>query len=99
MASPKHPPGPPMTLGNTRKQGVQHLIAYCLNDTCSHQALIDVPGYPDVVEVPEFGKRAKCGKCGGKRVDVRRTGKRNRACRMTGKGARLGRSDATPRSA
>ena len=29
---PKHPPGPPMTLGNMRRQGVHHLIAYCLNE-------------------------------------------------------------------
>jgi hypothetical protein len=60
-----------MTLGNMRRQGVHHLIAYCLNDACRHQALIDVSGYPGAIEVPEFGKRAKCGKCGGKRVDVR----------------------------
>jgi hypothetical protein len=25
---PKHPPGPPMTLGNMRELGVHHLIAY-----------------------------------------------------------------------
>jgi hypothetical protein len=24
--NPKYPPGPPMTLGNIRQQGVQHLI-------------------------------------------------------------------------
>ena len=35
----KHPPGPPMTLGNMRQQGVQHLICYCLNDSCRHTAL------------------------------------------------------------
>ena len=38
---PKHPPGPPMTLGNMREQGVHHLIAFCLNDACRHQALIE----------------------------------------------------------
>ena len=37
----KHLPGPPMTLANMREPGVHHLIAYCLNDTCRHQALID----------------------------------------------------------
>jgi hypothetical protein len=42
MTQLKHPPGPPMTLGNMRRQGVHHLIAYCLNDTCRHSALIDV---------------------------------------------------------
>jgi hypothetical protein len=30
MAQVRHPPGPPMTLGNMRKLGVHHLIAYCL---------------------------------------------------------------------
>ena len=63
----KHLPGPPMDLANMRQNGVRRLIAYCLNDACRHTALIDVSGYPDAVEVPEFGKRAKCGK----RVDVR----------------------------
>jgi hypothetical protein len=33
----KHPPA-----RNMREQGVHHLIAICLNDTCRHQALIDV---------------------------------------------------------
>jgi hypothetical protein len=49
--NPKHPPGPPMTLANMRRQGVHHLIAYCLNDSCRHQAIIDVSRYPDDVEV------------------------------------------------
>jgi transposase len=39
---PKHLPGPPMTLGNMREQGVQNLIAFCLNDACRHRTLIDV---------------------------------------------------------
>jgi hypothetical protein len=28
---PKHPAGPPMTLGNMRELGVQRLIANCLS--------------------------------------------------------------------
>jgi hypothetical protein len=36
----KHPPGPPMTLANMRRQGVHHLVAYCLNDACRHQMVI-----------------------------------------------------------
>jgi hypothetical protein len=28
--TPKHPPGPPMTLGNMRQQGVQHFIRVVL---------------------------------------------------------------------
>ena len=51
-----------MTLGNMRELGVHHLIAFCLNDACRHQALIDVPRYPDDVEVPSFQRRAKCGR-------------------------------------
>ena len=35
-----HPPGPPMTLGNMRAQGVSNLIAFCLNDACRHQAVL-----------------------------------------------------------
>jgi hypothetical protein len=27
-----------MTLGNMHEQGVRHLIGFCLNDTCRHQA-------------------------------------------------------------
>jgi hypothetical protein len=55
-----------MTLGSMRELGV-----FCHNDACRHQALIDVSAYPDDVEVPSFRPRVKCGKCGGKNVDVR----------------------------
>jgi hypothetical protein len=48
MAQPKYLPGPPMTLGNMRQEGVRNLIGYCLNDACRHQAVIDVSSYPDV---------------------------------------------------
>ena len=73
MAEQKHPRGPPMTLGNMRENSVQHLIAYCHNDACRHQAVIDVSSYPDDVEVPWFASRIKCSKCGrrGRWVDVR----------------------------
>ena len=50
--NPNHPPGPPMTLGNMRELGVQHLLASCLNDACRHQALIDVSSYPPDTPVP-----------------------------------------------
>jgi hypothetical protein len=62
-----------MTLGNMRQQGVQHLIAFCHNDACHHQALIDVSRYPDDVAVPSFQRRIKCAECGrsGRWVDVR----------------------------
>jgi hypothetical protein len=42
MMNPKHPSGPPMTLGNVRDLGVKRLIASCLNGACRHVALIDV---------------------------------------------------------
>ena len=45
-----------MTLGNMRELGVQHLIAFCLNDACRHQALIDVSSYPAETEVPVPGE-------------------------------------------
>ena len=48
---PKHPPGPPMTLGNMRELGVHHLIAFCLNNARRHEAVIDVSSYPAETEV------------------------------------------------
>jgi hypothetical protein len=41
-----------MTLGKCAKQGVHHLIAYCLNDACRHQTMIDVSRYPRDPPVP-----------------------------------------------
>jgi hypothetical protein len=35
-----------MTLGNMRQLSVQNLVAFCLNDACRHQGLIDVSSYP-----------------------------------------------------
>jgi len=35
-----------MTLGNMCRQGVYHLIVFCLHDACRHQAPIDVSSYP-----------------------------------------------------
>jgi hypothetical protein len=39
-----------MNARNMRELGV-HLIAFCHNDACGHQALIDVSGYLDVIEI------------------------------------------------
>ena len=36
----KYLPGPAMTLGNMRWQGVHHLITFCHNDAGRQQALI-----------------------------------------------------------
>jgi hypothetical protein len=70
--NPKHPAGPPITLGNMRQLGVQNLVASCLNDACRHVALIDVSKYPEDTEVPWFRTRVVCAKCGarGNKIDV-----------------------------
>ena len=71
---------------------MQHLIAFCLNDACRHQALTDVSSYPAETEVPWFKNRVKCNKCGGRaatRSTCARTGKRHLAHRTTGPGGRL----------
>jgi hypothetical protein len=60
-----------MTLGNMRKQGVRGLAVYSLYHACRHHTVINVDDWPHEVEVPSFGLRTKCSKCGGKRVDVR----------------------------
>jgi hypothetical protein len=62
-----------MDLANMRRNGVYHLIAYCLNDSCRHQAVIDVSKYPGDVSVTWFAGKVVCNKCGarGRRIDVR----------------------------
>jgi hypothetical protein len=51
---PKHPPGPPMSLGNMRALGVARLGGIALNDACRHTALIEVWSYPAETEIPYF---------------------------------------------
>ena len=70
MAQPKHPPGPPMDLANMRRQGVRRLVAYCLNDACRHQALIEVWSYPANTEMPIQAPGRLC--------EMRRSGQQNR---------------------
>jgi hypothetical protein len=50
---------------------VRGLAVHCLNHACRHQTVISADDYPDEIEVPSFGLRMKCSKCGGRRVDVR----------------------------
>ena len=50
----KRPPGEPMTFGNMHALGVQQLVAYCVQDACRHQGLMDVSNYSDDVEVRSF---------------------------------------------
>jgi hypothetical protein len=73
MAQRKHELGPPMDLANMRRQGVRNLMAYCLNDACRHQAVIDVSSYPGDTLVPWFRSKVKCAKCGARhsKIDVR----------------------------
>ena len=72
MAQRKHEPGPSMDLANMRRQGVRRLIAYCLNDACRHQAVIEVWSYPPETEIAHFKNRVVCAKCGARRnkIDV-----------------------------
>jgi hypothetical protein len=62
-----------MDLANMRRQGVRSLIAFCLNDSCRHQALIDVSSYPGYTPVPWIRPKVQCSKCGARnnRIDVR----------------------------
>ena len=62
--TPKHPPGPAMTLDDMRHLGVQRLVATSLHDACRHQGLVDVSKYPGDTEVPSFANKIVCAKCG-----------------------------------
>ena len=48
--------GPPMTLGNMRENGVRAVV---------------VDQLPEMVAVPEVGRRLRCSQCGSKRIDTR----------------------------
>jgi hypothetical protein len=62
-----------MDLANMRKQGVRRLVAFCLNDACRHQALIEVWSYPANTEIAYFKRRVVCAECGarGNKIDLR----------------------------
>ena len=47
-----------MTLGNMGELGVHHLIAYCPDDACRHQALIDVSSYQPIPRSRGFRARS-----------------------------------------
>ena len=68
--TPKHPPGPPVTLGNMRANGVPGLNVQCLNPACRHEITFSVDDYADDIEVSWFRPRMICSKCGDKRIDV-----------------------------
>jgi hypothetical protein len=70
-------PGPPMSLGNMRANGVRAVTATC--EACGREADVNVDALPETVTVPKAGQRLQCSSCGGKRVLTRpawRTAKR-----------------------
>jgi hypothetical protein len=50
--APREKPGPPMTLGNMRKNGVRAVIAAC--QACGHKADVNVDALPETIFVPEM---------------------------------------------
>jgi hypothetical protein len=68
--APRNPPGPPMTLGNMRRLGVQQLVR---SASTPRAGTIDMSKYPDDTEVPSFARKVVCAKwgAGGRHIDVR----------------------------
>jgi DNA-directed RNA polymerase subunit RPC12/RpoP len=62
-------PFKPMTLHNMRKNGVRAVIAAC--QACGHKVDVNVDALPESIAVPETGRRLRCSKCGGKRIETR----------------------------
>ena len=61
--TPKHPPGPPMTLGNMREAAgasPHHLIGFCLKDACRHEF---VPGLTLRPTFPEARPTCVLARC------------------------------------
>jgi hypothetical protein len=59
----------PMTLANMRENGVRSLAIYC--HQCHHETVINADHWPDEIEVPSFGPKMVCTKCGTIGADVR----------------------------
>jgi hypothetical protein len=72
---PRSSPAPalPMTLGNTRANGVRSLSVSCW--LCHRGAVLAVDHWPDYVPVPAFGPRMVCTGCGIVGADARQNWK------------------------
>jgi hypothetical protein len=57
---PRSQPGPPMTLGNMRANGVRWLAVSC--HLCHHQAVLSADPWADDMPVPSFGPRMVCSR-------------------------------------
>jgi hypothetical protein len=62
-------PGPPMSLGNMRMNGVRAVIATC--QSCNRSADVNVDALPETTFVPKAGERLRCSGCGGKAISTR----------------------------
>ena len=89
-----------------RRQGVHKLIAYCLNDACRHQSIIDVSSYPGDTPVPWFVRQVRRSRHqdrraaeleGGAGLDLR-IGPGGRLCQVVERGASGGGSTSLAKS-
>jgi hypothetical protein len=62
-------PGPPMSLGNIRENGVRAVTATC--ETCNRSADVNVDALPATAYVPHVGRRLRCSQCNGKQINTR----------------------------
>jgi hypothetical protein len=66
---PRSQAGPPMTLGNTRANGVRSLDVSCWQ--CHHRTILSADPWSDHVPMPSFGPRMVCTRCGIIGADAR----------------------------
>ena len=59
----------PMTLSNMRENGVRSLAVQC--HQCHHETIINADHWPGDMQIPLFGPRMVCTKCGIVGADVR----------------------------
>ena len=59
----------PMDLANMRQNGVRSLAVQC--HQCHHEAIINADQWPGDMQIPLFGPRMVCTKCGTIGADVR----------------------------
>jgi hypothetical protein len=59
----------PMTLSNMRENGVRSLAVQC--HQCRHETIVNVDHWPGDMQIPLFGPRMVCTKCGTIGADLR----------------------------
>jgi hypothetical protein len=63
--------GRKITLAQMRSQGIRHVLVYCSNGYCRHEARVNAGRWADDVRLDEIEARLVCTACGSIGAEVR----------------------------